>query len=222
MKLTLTEGKEFEILAMRSVANGFELEFTDVPGASAMETGSYSMERWTHKPQWGYHSGRHVNGRKVSVQSVEKGRGEKRVPLVVSSGDLEHDQGKGIIQSTIFRVDFKGIKSSGGTGLHTKWAMYTLNEIGPGVDAEEFPYPVAVKQQQGEKNLHLFVNSRSLYLRGTGVVKAKIQTLDGRVLQEVNATAPAVLPLSPMPNGVHFLTGTLDGVHFSKKVVAAN
>jgi hypothetical protein len=222
MKMTLTYKTEFELLAMRSLPNGFELEFTETPGSSAMSAGSYSINRWTHAPQWGYHSGRHQKARGVSVKSVEKGRKENRVTLVLSPGDLKHEQGGKLIQSTIFRVDFKGVQSAGGKSLHTKSAWYTLNEIGPGVDAEDYPKPVAVKQREKINSLNLFVISSTLHLRGTGVVKAKLLTVDGRVLEEINATAPAVLPLAPMPNGVHFLTGTLDGVHFSKKVVAAN
>jgi hypothetical protein len=153
---------------------------------------------------------------------VEKGRGENRVKLVMSPGDLKHKQGKGLIQSTCFKLSVKGVKSKSGKGLYSGTAWYTLNKIGPGEDAGPYPYPVDVKRRQVKNNLQLFVNSSTLYLRGKGRLKAKIQTLDGRVLEEIQATAPAVLPLNPMPNGVHFLTGTLDGVSFTKKVVAAN
>jgi hypothetical protein len=218
-KLTLSGKREFEILAMRSVEKGFELEFTEPYGPPAMDKNNYSFERWTHRPQWGYHSGRHVNHRGAPVQSVEKVNDPKkpnRLTLVLSQDDLRHDQNQGLIQSTVFKLNAKGVKSANGRELVTTTARYTLNNIGP--DSE----PVARTKQQGKNNMPLSLNSSRLHLRGTGEVRAKIRTLEGRILKEFHATGPAVLPLGHMPNGVHFLTGTLDGVPFTKKVVATN
>ncbi|MEO6097939.1 MAG: hypothetical protein ABIW76_20670 [Fibrobacteria bacterium] len=218
MKMTLTGESTFEILAMRSVANGFELEFTSKPGPSALDKASYSLQRWAHHPEFGYNDGAMVKKRSATIVSVTPGSVDTRVTLVLNENDLKHEQGAGILQSTVFRLDAKGVRSADGKALHTALARYTLNKIGPGRDPEG--NAVALKTSQGKNLLNPYVNARTLYLQGAGKVIAKIWTLDGRVLQEVNATGPAVMALT-LPAGVHLLTGTLDGAPFSQKVVAA-
>jgi hypothetical protein len=128
-KLVPNNKKTFEMFAVRSMANGFEFEYSLPAGASAMTASNYAVARGGFKPGASYGSGNMLERRKVTVKEVKK-VSDTRYLLVMDPADLEHS-GSLPLKSTCFHFTLSGITSATGESLWDNEAWYTLNNIGP-------------------------------------------------------------------------------------------
>ncbi len=119
----------FEVKAIRSQANAFEVEFSSPAGASAGVLSNYLLKRFGVEPKKAYGGGAKIGERTVSIQSVTLSQDKMRATLTLNAQDLQHADS--LMPSTIFHFDFSKIKSASNNGIWTDIAYYTLNNIGP-------------------------------------------------------------------------------------------
>jgi hypothetical protein len=120
----------FEMLAVRSRANGFEIEFTKPAGQGADNPDNYTVRRWGFEPVEQYGGGNALNNRAVTVTSLALSDDRTKVMLELNADDLLHDQNLAM-KSTVFWFNLSNITSEGGENLWSPQAWYTLNTIGP-------------------------------------------------------------------------------------------
>ncbi|RRB01071.1 plastocyanin/azurin family copper-binding protein [Larkinella rosea] len=122
-RLVWTGQTPFEMKAIRSMPDGFELEFTlPVDKKTAGDLASYSMNSFTYK----YH--------RIYGSPVEDARPVPIRGVVVSDNGLKVR----IVADTVLREGFvhevkaEGVKSAAGLALLHNTGYYTLNHIAPG------------------------------------------------------------------------------------------
>lgn len=118
----------FDILAVRSLANGFELEFTRKAGASAGNPAAYTARHWRYNPTANY-GGLPVDRADLAVRSATLSTDGKRVRLVV----------EGLKPGFVVHIKTLDVKSDLGETLWAKETWYTLNRLGP------MELPIAVR-----------------------------------------------------------------------------
>ncbi|ALJ01770.1 large, multifunctional secreted protein (plasmid) [Rufibacter tibetensis] len=117
----------FEIKAMRALADGFELEFTQpVNKRLASNPKAYQMTGFTYSYQKSYGSPI-INALPYSISSAEVTKDGRKVKLIVH----------GLREGYIHELMLKGIKSRTGTELLHPLAYYTLNAIPGGGQAHQ-------------------------------------------------------------------------------------
>jgi hypothetical protein len=108
----------FEIKAMRSRPGGFELEFTQPVNKQALETKSYSMERWWYEPTAAY-GGPKQDVTQLRIASVKPSSDGKRVFVEVD----------GLLPQQVFHLRLNGVRSDKGEESWTPESWYTLNNF---------------------------------------------------------------------------------------------
>ncbi|MDG2304596.1 MAG: cytochrome C [Candidatus Binatia bacterium] len=111
----------FEMLAMRALPAGFEVEWTEPLAEGAGEDESaYRIRHWSYEPTAAY-GGPKVNLETLEVTSVQVSEDRRRVRLEIPGlrpGSVVH-----------LRADPDEIRSESGDSLWTTEAWYTLNRI---------------------------------------------------------------------------------------------
>lgn len=108
----------FEIKSARARQGGFELEFTERPGAAALKPARYSAKRWWYEPTAEY-GGKKKDEAKCAVKSVKLSGDGKRVFVAV----------EGLQPFHVIHVRLDGVKSEAGRPLWTTEFWYTLNAL---------------------------------------------------------------------------------------------
>lgn len=125
-KIKFNEKTTFEMLAIRSFANGFEIEFTEPLAADmpANDPASYMIKSWYYLPTADY-GGPKLNERTLPIRSLTVSADRKRVR--VELGGLQEDH------VVYFRLNHELFTSKSGQKLWTTEAWYTLNRIPGGI-----------------------------------------------------------------------------------------
>lgn len=125
----------FEILAVRSMGEGvFEVEFTRPP-ADAGQVSKYSLRTWRQIPEEFYGGGRNEEPTNLTVNSATVSGDGLKVTLNVAglptASALAAEEGGRVVKFV-----FNDMVASDGAGedLWTHFAVYTLNQYGPGDD----------------------------------------------------------------------------------------
>ncbi|MGE0000779.1 MAG: family 16 glycoside hydrolase [Fimbriimonadaceae bacterium] len=116
----------FDILAVRSRRNGFEVEFTAaIGGSTVLDQDSWTVRQWRYEATADY-GGPKVDERALTVRSVTPMHDRKRV-FVETEGHLPG-------HVVYFRIDPR-VRSAQGESLWATEAWYTLNRVGeaPGI-----------------------------------------------------------------------------------------
>ncbi|HLP41280.1 MAG TPA: hypothetical protein VK465_07210 [Fibrobacteria bacterium] len=205
-RLTPTTTVPFEILAMRSVAGGFELEFTAPVSAAAATATNYSVQSWTDVPSPGYGTGHKQNRENTTqITKVEVSSDKKKVTL--SIGNLRTGR-------TYYVKVGSGVTMEGGGALRTGEAWYTLNKLGPATDqvskvVEDFSRSIKVGIRPGATAIELpFVQSYRVDLLG----------LDGRRIASAQGNAPGRLDVRGVRSGLYVVAGKVGSERFSQRV----
>jgi hypothetical protein len=111
----------FEMLALRSKADGIEIEFTKPVGAGGDQVAAYTMFYGTMTPGENYGAGNMLNKTVIPIKSVKVSQDKKRVLL----------EADGFVPKTVVAVKATGLKSEGGEDLYRPAAWYTLNSVSP-------------------------------------------------------------------------------------------
>jgi hypothetical protein len=118
-RVTWTGKTPFEILAMRAVAGGFELEFTEpVDPKTAADPANYAAKGFTYIYQSSYGSPV-VDEEPCPVEKAEPTADGRRVRLAL--GNLR--------EGVIHEINAPGVRSAGGLPLLHDTGWYTLNRL---------------------------------------------------------------------------------------------
>ena len=110
----------FEMKAVRSIAEGLEIEFTEPANADAGLAAKYKLRQWRYDPTSTY-GGPKVDERDVVPTSVSLSPDRKKVVLAVT----------GLQAGYVVHIMTPDVKSANGTLAWTKEAWYTFNRQGP-------------------------------------------------------------------------------------------
>ncbi|HEX5023928.1 MAG TPA: c-type cytochrome [Agriterribacter sp.] len=110
----------FEMLAIRSTPNGFEIEFTEpLAGGQGNSPADYAIQQWWYLPTETY-GGPKMDVQSLKVRQVQVLPDRKKVILVIPGLKKEH----------IVKFDLnENLRSANGQELWSSEAWYTLNHI---------------------------------------------------------------------------------------------
>ncbi len=119
-KIKYNEQATFEMLAIRAMTNGVEIEFTEpLREGEGWDKNLYNIEQWYYKPTADY-GGPKLDQKKLAVKSVNLSEDRKKVFLEIG----------GIKEKHVVYVRLKEhLISDNGNGLHSTEAWYTMNNI---------------------------------------------------------------------------------------------
>jgi hypothetical protein len=168
----------FDMLAMRSVADGFEIEFTQ-PADGAGIAAKCALEHWRYQPTSAY-GGPKIDQARLTLQSATLSPDGKRLRLKVT----------GMKTGFVVHLKITGLKSSAGEDLWAKDAWYTLNNIGP---AEPI-VAIAPANKGGDREAGMRVASHGAQtdfeIPVTGAFTLEIRDYAGRKLAGIEGNAP--------------------------------
>jgi hypothetical protein len=118
-KLVPKGNSAFDMLAVRSLADGFELEFTQ-PTTGGSLTTKFFAEQWRYVPTAQY-GGLPVDKATLSVSSATVSADGKKIQLKIP----------GLKTGFVVHIKVTGLLSATGEDLWAKDTWYTLNNLGP-------------------------------------------------------------------------------------------
>ncbi len=114
----------FEILHVKSRAQGFEMAFTQaVPFSILSNPANYEVSMWQNVPQYGYGAGQGVGRQTLTVASVAVSADRKKVQLTIP----------GLARDRCVYLRVKNFRNDSGISPWITEAWYTLNENSPEV-----------------------------------------------------------------------------------------
>lgn len=111
----------FEMAAIRSLKDGFEIEFTQAAGESAGMLANYPMQKWWHTPTKDY-GGPRIGLGPVSVASVTLSPDRRKAKVTLAAPPAAPN---------IYYFRLGSITSATGESLWNNEAWYTLLNVGP-------------------------------------------------------------------------------------------
>lgn len=119
-RLVYNEKVTFEMLAVRAMPDGVEIEFTEALAEGQGETASdYGIQQWYYKPTEEY-GGPKLDLRDLSIRSLEVSDDRKKVRLRLNGMKAGH---------VVYINLSDEMKSASGQSLWNKEAWYTMNRI---------------------------------------------------------------------------------------------
>ena len=120
-RMTYTGDPVFEMLAVRALSDGFEIEFTE-PLAEGVgeEASDYTITQWYYLPTAEY-GGPKLNEQPLPIESIHVSDDRTRARLQLSGLQPDH--------MVYFRLNDETMRSEAGRSLWTTEAWYTLNRI---------------------------------------------------------------------------------------------
>ena len=204
-RLTPTPTVPFEILAMRSVTGGFELEFTAPVVAAASAASHYVLQSWTNIPELTYGQGKDKD-KETATQITQVALSEDKRKVTLMVGNLRPNR------VYYLKVGF-GVTREGGGTLRTGEAWYTLNKLGPGVTG--MPEMQEFTRRLGT---HIRPGAGAIDLPFTQPYRVELRGLDGRRFAVAAGALPGRLDIRDMPSGVYVLMGRVGASTFREKV----
>jgi hypothetical protein len=109
-----------DIIAIRSNASGFDLEFTEPLAAADITPDNFWVVSYAYN-QWSEdYGGSPEDVKKVKITSLESSVDRKQLAMTL----------EGLAKGRVYNFFFKSdLKSEAGNKIHFPWAWYTLNEI---------------------------------------------------------------------------------------------
>jgi cytochrome c len=220
-KLRYTGGDTaFEMRAIRSRPEGFEIEFTrPVDSTVARAAQSYTVQSYHMTPGSGYGSGSKQGTATLTPSSIQLSPDRRKVYLALSG--LVPTTGN---QMRVVYFRLNGFKSAAGASPWSAEAWYTLNALGTGTP---FDLPVALRAPLSENAAALgevrwIVRQGNLHVRipATGKVAVRLRGVSGALLAELrpSGTGEAVLPLGAVPARFAILEVTGEGIRFRRLI----
>jgi hypothetical protein len=119
-RLKLTGTVPFEMLAVRSRSNGFEIEFTHPANAAAATAANYVVKSWWYQPTYQY-GGNPVGTADARVTSVTLNAEKTKATLVIENFQ----------PMKVYHIRLSNIAKEGGGALWTPEAWYTVLKAAP-------------------------------------------------------------------------------------------
>lgn len=194
----------FEILAMRSVTEGFELEFTQPANAAAGVPGNYALQTWWYTPTSAY-GGNPVGTAPAKVTAARLSADKRKVVLVVENLQVPK----------VYYVKLSNIAKEGGGAPWSSEAWYTLHKVGPAEpstalrQARDFTRGLADSFRPGSSAIDLPFNLP---------YRISLIGLDGRTVSSASGASPGRLSLDAARPGLHLLVGQVGATTIREKV----
>lgn len=209
-KLTPKPGvTAFEMLAIRSIKNGFEIEFTRPVDKATAVAGNVAIKQWQYVRQSGYGAGKGPEVAK-SVTSVSASEDGKRLTVMVNG--LETDR------LTYFKL--ANIKSATGEAPWDNEAWYTMNKMNPGTVANR-PGNIRVASPDWASKA-VMASAGGGRLRADldleGPYALELRRLDGSLAASGKGDGPGRLVLDAGRPGVYVATVRCNRGSFARKL----
>lgn len=130
-KLTPNGKVTFEMLAVRSKANGFEIEFTKPIDESVTGAGAFFAETWHEEPNVNYGDGASKGQKTLTIKSAAFSADRKKVLLEIDPSSYQPSPDWTVVSSTVHLKLTDAVKTKEGEQLWTNETWYTVNQIGP-------------------------------------------------------------------------------------------
>ncbi|MDB5049063.1 MAG: hypothetical protein JWO30_2134 [Fibrobacteres bacterium] len=206
----------FEMLAIHSYKNGFEIEFTQPVGAAGLGPANFAVSQWHYTR--GAEYGCCLGGTEArTVSSVQVSGDGKRVFLQING-----------LKAMEYVVAFKlnGVKPAAGTdALWDNEAWYTLNNIADRAWSPTVGLPQRVAAQSALSSQIKIETSESgsrlAILENPGVYSLSLLTLDGKLMSRIDCSGPGKFPLSVSKRGtgLYLLEIRHEGETISRPVI---
>jgi hypothetical protein len=198
-RLKLTGTVPFEMLAVRSRANGFEIEFTHPANAAAGTAANYVVRSWWYQPTSIY-GGNPISPADARVTSVTLNPEKTKATLVI-----ENFQPK-----KVYHIKLSNIAKEGGGALWTPEAWYTVLTAAPADPS------VALKPQGVAPGLRVAAVPAT---GGASLLRIPFQApydlvltgLDGRQAANLRGEAAREWRLEGLRPGLYILSGRVGG-----------
>ena len=195
----------FDILAVRAVKGGFDIEFTKPVGSGAENAGNYEVKSWGYIYERRYDSQKQ-NEYQISPGSVKLSSDRKRVFLALDN----------LKEGNVVYIRLKeGIQSQTNESPWVTEAWYTLNSFGTAlplgpVSDPWVPTAMSGNDRSFQSSSTIAFNpvTRMLIFRGEGIRNASVVIHDmrGRIrmsLEIVDGANGLLLPESRFPTGIY-------------------
>ncbi len=203
--LTPTDKAPFEILAIRSITGGFDVEFTQPAAAAAGNKANWKVLSTVYTPvqTYGGDAATNDNNVNVDVTSAELSPDGKHVRLQLAS----------LLTKRMYAITMNNVTSATAEAAYTNVGYYTLNNVGPATTAVgrvgAFQKTVRASLQQGRI---------SLQLPFQGPYQAAVYALDGAMVARASGNSGATLTTGRLKPGLYLVSGSAEGSYFREKI----
>lgn len=192
-RLKPTGTTAFEILAMRSVQGGFELEFTKPVGAAAGTAANYALQTWWYTPTADY-GGPEQNKVTGQVTAAQVSTDKLKVKLTVAN----------LQANKVYYLKLSNIAAEGGGNLWSGEAWYTLLKVGP---AEPSTAVREASDYTGGAALHMRPGATSLSLPFHHPYRVSLVDFQGRTIRKASGASPGSMDLRGVVPGIYWVAG---------------
>jgi len=197
----------FDILAIRSVAGGFEIEFTKPAGTAAATAGNYSVKTTVYTPRQAY--------------GVDGGSGDNNITVNVTEATLSTDGLKATIKTAslstrrMYAITLNNnIKSASNENLYTNVGYYTLNQVGPADDP-----PTAIQSHLAKSvQTSAQIGRISLDLPFEQPYSVSLYNVNGNRVASQSGSQPQAFATGPLKAGIYVLTGKVGDQDIRQKI----
>jgi hypothetical protein len=203
--LTPTSAPAFEMLAIRSINGGFDVEFTQPAGTSAGLAANWQVKTTVYTPvqAYGQDGDKSDNNITVPVTSATLSSDGKHVNLQLGSMGTKR----------MYAITANNVTSAtGGQALYTNVGYYTLNNTGPATSVG----PAAAFAREAHASVQS--GSVSLALPFAGAWRVELARLDGTRVAGATGTGPGRFASGRLPPGLYVLAGMAAGESFREKI----
>lgn len=205
--LTPTDSVPFDLLAIRSVADGFDVEFTQPADSAAGLASNWTMKTTVYTPvqEHGGDFSSTDNNIRVAVDTA------------ILSGDGRHVRLKPatLLPKRVYAITVsKAVKSAGGDSLWSNVGYYTLNSVNAATriissGAASFARRIHGSSQRG----HV-----SFAIPFEGAWALDLFRLDGSRITRASGSGPSRFESGALPEGLYIVAGRGGGGSFSERI----
>jgi len=205
--LTPTTTSTFDMLAIRSVSDGFDIEFTDAVAAAAATASNWTVKTTVYTP--------------VHAYGEDLNKGDNDVNVAVSSATLSadnkhvHIKTASLLPKRMYAITAgSAVKSATGAALWTNVGYYTLNSINP--SSTVTTVPVASFANRIHASLH--TGHVALDIPFAGAWNFDILRLDGSRAARASGSGRSRYESGALPPGLYLIAGRAEGSAFREKI----
>jgi hypothetical protein len=203
--LTHTTTAPFEMLAIRSLPDGFEIEFTKPAGASAGTAANYGVRTSVHTAvqTYGQDAATNDNNIAVGVTSATLSPDGKKVTLKLAS----------LLTRRMYAFTLNNITSATNEAMYTNIGYYTLNKVQTTV------VNVAASVPQPGKLTAFEADRRLWRIDATEAYDLSLARPDGRIVTRVADKVAQTVSLQGLDAGVYLVSGQVGGKAYRQSLV---
>jgi hypothetical protein len=210
--LTPTTNPIFDMVAIHSLKDGFDVEFTQPVAASAGQASSWTVKTTVFTPAQTY--------------GLDAGQGDNNIPVAVSSASLSED-GKhvhlklaSLLTRRMYSIMAGNITAAtGGTALYNNVGYYTLNSVSPDAEYDSTTRivgPVGDFARRIHASIHAGRVAFDVPFRSAWSVD--LLRLDGSRVSRTSGSGPGRFESATLPAGLYVVAGRAEGTAFREKV----